>query len=60
MNYNSIWSDGATMYVVENTGGSASRDPQIHKLPLPAQDETVVWERHLDAGQGRYPLGDCR
>ena len=35
-NYNSIWSDGTTMYVVENTGGSASRDPQIHKLPLPA------------------------
>ena len=35
-NYNSIWSDGTTMYVVENTGGSASRHPQIHKLPLPA------------------------
>ena len=47
VNYNSIWSDGTTMYVVENTGGSASRDPQIHKLPLPAQSETVVWEATL-------------
>ena len=46
-NYNSIWSDGTTMYVVENTSGSATRDPQIHKLPLPAQDETVVWEATL-------------
>ena len=47
LNYNSIWSDGTTMYVVENTSGSATRDPQIHKLPLPAQDETVVWEATL-------------
>ena len=46
-NYNSIWSDGTTMYVVENTSGSATRAPQIHKLPLPAQDETVVWNATL-------------
>ena len=55
VNYNSIWSDGATMYVVENTGGSASRDPQIHKLPLPAQDETVVWEATLALARADTP-----
>ena len=56
LNYNSIWSDGTTMYVVENTGGSASRDPQIHKLPLPAQDETVVWNATLTSADN-WALG---
>ena len=55
-NYNSIWSDGTTMYVVENTSGSATRDPQIHKLPLPAQDETVVWEATLTSADN-WALG---
>ena len=55
-NYNSIWSDGTTMYVVENTSGSATRDPQIHKLPLPAQDETVVWDATLTSADN-WALG---
>ena len=56
VNYNSIWSDGTTMYVVENTGGSATRaPPRIHKLPLPAQDETVVWEATLALARADTP-----
>ena len=55
VNYNSIWSDGTTMYVVENTGGSATRAPRIHKLPLPAQDETVVWEATLALARADTP-----
>ena len=44
------------MYVVENTGGSATRDPRIHKLPLPAQDETVVWNVTLTSADN-WALG---
>ena len=53
-NYNSIWSDGTTMYVVENTSGSATRDPRIHKLPLPVQ--TVVWNATLTSADN-WALG---
>ena len=43
------------MYVVENTSGSATRAPQIHKLPLPAQDEPVVWEATLALARADTP-----
>ena len=42
------------MYVVENTSGSATRDPRIHKLPLPAQ--TVVWNATLTSADN-WALG---